>query len=214
MSAPHRLVLVDDHAMVREALAALLTESGPFEIVAQAGARHAAVAAIREHRPDLVVLDYSIPEGGALGVLEDLAREGLVTRVLVLTVHELPHYAVQVLEAGAAGFMVKSSPVEELIAALERLIQGEIYVTPGLASAVFRHTFQARRREGGLGSLSAREFELLRALARGLTLTEASETLGISTSTASTYRSRMLKKLGLRSTGELIRYAVEQGVVV
>jgi len=199
--------------MVREALAALLDDSGLFEIVAQAGSRHAAVAAIKAQRPDVVVLDYSIPEGGGLAVLEDLQLQGLATQVLVLTVHELPHYAVQVLQAGASGFMVKSSPVEELIDALQRVRKGEVYVTPRLAGEVFRATFQSKKQGGGLSSLSAREFELLRALAGGLTLTEASDQLAISTSSASTYRSRMLKKLGLRSTGELIRFAVEQGVV-
>ncbi len=208
-----RVVLVDDHAMVREALAQLLAESGCVEVVGSAADRHEAVRAVDEHAPDVLLLDYNIPGGGALPVIEHVVTEGLSTRVLVLTVHESSHYAVRVLEAGAHGFLTKSAAGEELVAALRRVHAGHVHLPPELSADVLQHLRRPRRDRLGLASLSARELEMLRLLGGGAGLGEAAEYLSISTSTASTYRARILEKLGLSNTGELIRFALEHDLV-
>jgi DNA-binding NarL/FixJ family response regulator len=208
-----RVVLIDDHAMVRQALAAVLADSQGLEVVGQGEDVDAAVKFVRAKACDVMVLDYNLPGGGALSVIEEVARRKLPTRVLILTVHDSAHYAVKVLEAGAAGYMVKSDAVEELCNAIRTVHSGAVYVSPKLSSDVLDRLRQPRRERTGLAALSDREFELLRLLARGDGLKEAAQTLSVSVSAASTYRSRILKKLNLSSTSELIRFAIENKLV-
>ena len=208
-----QVALVDDHSMVREALASILESDDRFEIVGQGSNRHDAVRITAEQQPDVLVLDYTMPGGGALPAIEDITREGSLTRILVLTVHKSIHYAVRALEAGAHGFLVKSSAVEELVEAIRVVRGGSIYITPQLSSRVLDHLLLPKRDRIGLDSLSIREFEILRILGSGAGLKEAASEMSISTSTASTYRVRLTKKLGLNTTAELIRYAMEQGLV-
>lgn len=206
------VALVDDHAMVRQALASVLAGEGLIEVVAQAKDTREAVTTAREHEPSVLVLDYNLPGGGALHVLEEVGRLELKTRVLILTVHESWHYAVRVLEAGAQGFVVKSSAVHELREAVERVHAGEIYITPQLSQRVLDHLRQPRTERAGIAALSAREFEVLRVLGSGKGIKEAALELKVSVSTASTYRARVMKKLNLSSTTDLIRFALENGI--
>jgi len=208
-----RVALIDDHAMVRQALGAVLAEIEGIEVVGMGEDVAEAVEFVRGGSCDVLVLDYNLPGGGALSVIEEVARRKLPARVLILTVHESTHYAVRVLEAGAAGFMVKSGAVEELRDAIRAVHAGEVYVSPKLSGAVLDHLRRPRRERTGVAALSDREFELLRLLARGVGLKEAAEALSVSVSAASTYRARILKKLELASTGELIRFALENGLV-
>jgi len=210
---PIRVGLVDDHAMVREALASVLEDDRGIEVVAQGESTHDAVQIIREHEPDVLLLDYNLPGGGALPALEGLARNATRTRVLILTVHASIHYAVRVLEAGAQGFMVKSSAVEELLDAIRAVHAGDIYITPTFSQRVIDELRQPKTDRVGVASLSMREFELLRFLGSGMGLKQAAQHLCISVSTASTYRARVMKKLNLSSTAELIRFALENDLV-
>ena len=209
-----RVVLVDDHTMVREALSQLLEDCGWIEVVGQAGDRSSAVEAVQQAMPDVLLLDYNIPGGGALKVIETLtANRWTKTRILVLTVHESFHYAVRVLEAGADGFAAKSDAGQELIQAIHEVWKGGLYLAPSLAREVLQHLKRPKRARVGLESLSPREFELFRILGEGKGLKEAAAAQHISVSTASTYRSRIMEKLNLSSTAELIRFALTNGVV-
>ncbi len=208
-----RVALVDDHSMVREALASILESDERLEIVGQGSNRHDAVKITTELQPDVLVLDYAMPGGGALPAIEDITREGCETRILVLTVYQSIHYAVRVLEVGAHGFLVKSCAVEELVEAIRVVQGGSIYITPQLSSRVLNHLLLPKRERVGIDALSIREFEILRILGSGAGLKEAASEMSISTSTASTYRIRLMKKLALNSTAELIRYAMEQELV-
>jgi len=210
---PIRVGLVDDHAMVREALASVIEDDGGIEVVAQGETTHDAVRIIRELEPDVLVLDYNLPGGGALPALEVLPDSATSVRVLVLTVHESIHYAVRVLEAGAQGFMVKSSAVEELLDAIRAVNAGDIYITPAFSRSVIDQLRRPKTDRVGVASLSMREFELLRLLGAGMGLKEVARHLCISVSTASTYRARVMKKLNLASTAELIRFALENDLV-
>lgn len=204
-----RVTLIDDHAMVRQALAAVLADSEGLEVVGQGEDVPGAVAAVRSGACDVLVLDYNLPGGGALSVIEEVARRKLPVRVLVLTVHESAHYAVRVLEAGASGYMVKSGAVEELCDAIAAVHAGEVYVSPKLSGAVLDSLRRPKRERTGVSALSDREFELLRLLGGGAGLKEAAAALSVSVSAASTYRARLLKKLELNSTADLIRFALE-----
>ncbi len=207
-----RVVLVDDHTIVREALSTLLCGCGWIEVVGQAGDTPQALSTVARQKPDVLVLDYSIPGGGALPVIEQVVRSRCQTRIIVLTVHESIHYAVRVLEAGAHGYVIKSSAVEELLEAIRSVRRDEVYVTPQVSHKVIHSLRRPRRDRVGVEALSAREFELLRLLGSGMSLRETSESLNISPSTASTYRTRLMSKLELASTAELIRFAIENDV--
>jgi len=207
-----RVAIVDDHAMVREALAAVLGDDDSIEVVAQGENTSAAMRIVREVRPDVLVLDYNMPGGGALPVLDLIGRSDSGVRALVLTVNESPHYAIRVIEGGARGFLVKSSAVEELLDAIGAVRRGEIYITPSLSREVIDQLRRPRGSRTGIDSLSSREFELLRLLGSGSGLKEAAAHLNISVSTASTYRARVMKKLNLATTSALIRYALENGL--
>lgn len=212
-SEPIQVALVDDHAMVTQALTAVLQDEGDFRVVARGASVKEALAILEGQGVDVLVLDYNLPDGGALRVLEEARAAGLETPVLVLTMHENPQYAVRALESGAQGFLVKSSAVEELVAAIRAVCRGELYLTPSISGSVVDRLRRARGERSGLDGLSPREFELLRLLAAGDGLKQAAYKLKIGVSTASTYRARMLEKLGLSSTTELIRYALEHGLV-
>ena len=208
-----RIALIDDHSMVRQALASILDAEADIEVVAQGGSRQEARGILSDFEIDVVVLDYHMPDGGALEVLSDLADMDRDPNVLVLTVHDSVHYALRTLDAGAHGFMIKSSAVEELVEAIHAVQRGQIYVTPKYRQEVETARERPRNEREGLSSLSDREFEILRELAAGKSLKETAYDLDIGVSTVSTYRSRILKKLGFESSSELIRFAVENGIV-
>ena len=210
---PIRVVLADDHTMVRAALARVLEDSGKICVVAQAEDGPGAIAAVRTTRPHVLVIDYSMSGSDAPEVIESLLPVVPDLKVLVLTVHENVHYAVRVLENGAHGYLVKSAAVEELVAAIEAVRLGRIYLSASVSQEVLRHMCRPRRERVGLESLSPREFDFLRIVASGKSLQDCAEDMKVSVSTASTYRSRVMEKLSLRSTAELIRFALEHDIV-
>jgi len=210
---PIRVAIVDDHAMVREALSSVLGRTSDLKVVALGGDVPEARSIVREDPPDVLVLDYNLPQGNALDVLEEVQRRAPAVRVLVLTVHESLHYAIRVLEAGASGFLVKSSAVEELVDAIRQVHAGEIYITSAVARRVLDQLRRPRQERRGVASLSTREFQLLSLLGAGMGIKEAARELKIGVSTASTYRARLMSKLSLESTVDLIRFALENKLV-
>jgi DNA-binding NarL/FixJ family response regulator len=207
-----RVVLADDHAMVREALAQLLEESG-IRVVGQAADGAEALDAVARTQPNVLVLDYTMPKLNAPPAIEALLRRWPDLKILVLTVHENIHYAVKVLESGAHGYVVKSAAVGELVEAIQAVSGGEVYVSPRVSQGVLLHLRRHKRDRVGLEALSQREFELLRVLGAGMSLKECARQLNISTSSASTYRARLMEKLNLHSTAEVIRFALENDIV-
>ena len=208
-----RVILADDHAMVREALAQILQESGCIRVVGQAADGPGAVEAAAAARPDVLVLDYSMPGLGTPEVLSSLRQRLPDLRVLVLTVHENIHYCVKALESGAHGYVVKSAAVGELVEAIKAVSAGEVYISPRVSQKVLQHLRRPKKDRVGLEALSQREFELLRVLGAGMSLKECAARLNISTSSASTYRTRLMEKLNLHSTADIIRFALENDIV-
>lgn len=213
LKTPIQVLLVDDHEMVREALARILEASGRVSIVAQAGSGDEALSLAQSAQPEVVVLDYTLQNQDAPQVAASLLKALPEVKILVLTVHENIHYAVRVLETGAHGYLIKSAAVEELVEAIETVYEGRIYLSQKISDEVLQHLRKPKRDRVGLESLSQREFDFLRLLGSGKSLQDTAKLMDITTSTASTYRSRIIEKLNLSSTADLIRYAIEHDVV-
>jgi len=209
VSEPIRVVLADDHNMVREALARILGDEAGIEVVAQARDGAEALEAVERQRPDVLVLDYSMPDHEPTRAIEGLRERHPELGVLVLTVHENVHYALRVLEAGALGYLIKSAAADELVEAIGAVRAGRIYLSSSISNEVLDRLRTPRGKRTGIESLSAREFSLLRLLGSGKTLLQSANEMNVSVSTASTYRSRILEKLSLDSTAELIRFSLE-----
>ena len=208
-----RVVLADDHRMVREALGRILDASGKINVVDHTSDGPTTLEAVRRSQPEVVVLDYSMPGQDAPALIDRLLQSSPASKILVLTVHKNYHYAIRVLESGAHGYLVKSAAVEELVDAIEKVQQGEIFLSAQISGDVLQHLRRPKRERVGLDALSQREFDLLRLLGQGMSLQQCAGQMKVSTSTASTYRARILEKLSLSTTAELIRFAVDNEIV-
>lgn len=214
-TAKIRLVLVDDHDLVREGLKRILELSGEFEVVGEAARGDEAVALYRELEPDVIVSDLSMP--GADGIDTTLALKALIpgARIMVLTMYSDEHHAARVLQAGASGFVSKDSSSEVLIGAIRQVAHGEQYIPPELTDAV--ETLLAKTHSSTpkplAARLSKRELEILRYLAAGNTNREIAKFLGISVKTVDTHRGHVLKKLALRNNADLTRFAIRHGLI-
>lgn len=207
-----KVLLADDHVVMREGLAAIIDGQDGIVVVAQADGGHSAVTLTEELHPDVLVLDFSMPDLQGPAVLTRLKAAGSTTRTLVLSTHESINYATKAMSAGALGYVVKSAALQELVEAIVTVNGGGHYVSRSLGSQVAQ-TLGAKAGPQGIDGLSQREFELLGHVGRGLSLQEAAQAMHVTESTASTYRSRLMKKLNLRNTAEIIRFAIENGVV-
>jgi len=209
---PIRVILADDHEVVRQGLAQLLGDGAGIAVVGQAGTGQALLELAAATPADVLVLDYSLPDHDGAKVTSQLRRDGSRLRIVILTVHDNVHYVLRAMDAGADGFVVKSDSVEELLRAIRRVHSGGSYVSPRLVEKVEQQQRGTKGRHVGLDKLSQREFELLRLTARGLNLQECAQQMQISESTASTYRGRMMTKLGLSNTAQVVRFALEHGI--
>lgn len=207
-----QLLLVDDHPVMRAGVRTLLAAEPDLCVVAEAASGTKAVELARELRPDLVLMDISLPELGGAEATKQIVNELPDVRVLVLSAHEDAAFARLLMSAGAGGYALKRSACDELVRAVRLVAAGETYVDPSLAPAL---ESSSARRQGPTGlpavSLSEREAEVIRLIARGHTSKEMAESLGISPRTLETYKARAMSKLNLRTRAELIRYAMRSG---
>jgi two-component system response regulator NreC len=214
-----RVLIVDDHAIVRAGLRMLINPQPDMEIVGEASEGPEALRQAREANPDVLTLDLTMPGGGGLKILERLRQACPQTRVLVLTMHEDPSYLRAALAAGASGYVAKSAVDADLLAAIRSVAQGRTFVTMNLSDIGTHqvlgdqptHTELLPRPHIKL--LSSREQEVLKLLAQGYTNQEVGTRLCLSVKTIETYRARLADKLGLRSRADLTRYALEVGLL-
>lgn len=206
-----RVMLVDDHGVLRAGLKALLDAQPDLEVVAEAGTAAAALPLVRERCPDVLVLDLTLPGGGSMPLAETLSGEG-GPKILVLTMHDDPAYVRAALAAGATGYVVKTVREQELLDAVRAVARGRVVIDLDDAAKTARvHTEIGRPGSGA--RLSERELEVLALLGRGHSNQEVAEKLDISPKTVATYRARIAEKLGLRSTAEFVRYAADNGLL-
>jgi DNA-binding NarL/FixJ family response regulator len=207
-----RVLVADDHAVVRRGLKALLGESGDIVVEGEATTAREALDQVRRRAWDVVVLDINLPDRSGLDLLPDLKRERPNLPVLVLSISAEEQFAVQALRAGAAGYLMKDSAPDELLRAVRRVVGRGRYVSPAVAErlAVW---IDGSAEKLPHETLSPREFQIFRILAAGRTVGSAAEQLCLSVKTISTYRARVLEKMNLRTNAELTLYAVRNRIV-
>jgi two-component system response regulator NreC len=205
---PIRVVIADDHSVVRRGLRQLLEAEGGFEIVAEAADIDGARRYVRGHHPDVLVLDLNMPEGSSLEAVPDIRAEFPDTQIVVLTMQNEPAYARQALSAGVLGYVLKDAADEELVEAVRRATAGDTYLNPRLGARV-----AAEPPPGPPDGLTEREVEVLRMVALGHTNNEIAKELYLSIRTVETHRAHIQQKLRLSSRSELVRYALEHGLV-
>ncbi len=208
-----RVLLADDHAMVRDGLCRVLEDTDDIVVVGQADNGLTALRLAKKTEPDVAVLDYTMPKLDGLAATQRILNLLPKTKILILTVHDNIQFAVRILEAGAHGFLLKEEAADQLITAIRDVNTGKIPISPTIMEKLTARLRRGAKDKVGLDSLSPREFELLRHLGSGKSIRESASSMCISESTASTYRSRLLEKLGLKTTGDLIRFALEKGIV-
>ena len=208
-----RILLADDHGIVRDGLRRIVEESGDIEVVAETADGREAISLAREHQPDVAVIDISMPGLDGLEVTSQLAHYLPALPVLILTMHEEDQYVVRAIRAGAKGYITKQSAPEQLVNAIRRLKEGGRYLTDAAAELLALRVAKGTRSASPLDSLSQRELQVLRRLAMGHTNREIASAYSISIKTVDTYRFRLLKKLGLRNNADLSRFAIQNNLI-
>ena len=215
MSEPIRVLIADDHAMFRSGLRALLEAESHIDVVGEAATGNEAVDQARTFRPDVVLMDLSMPGSGGLEATRRITALGLESRVLVLTVHAEEEYLVPVVQAGASGYLTKTSADRDLIEAIRIVARGEVYLPPQ-ATKLLLQEYKAAVSDPdapSLRQLSSREQEVMALTAEGYSSREIGKKLFISGKTVDTYRSRNMQKLGLTHRSELVRFALKVGLL-
>jgi two-component system invasion response regulator UvrY len=207
-----RILIADDHAIIREGLKQIISETSDMVVAEEAIDGHEALSKALKNDYDVVVLDITMPGRNGLDVLKELKKQRPELPVLVLTIHPEEQYAVRVLKAGASGYLTKESAPDELTAAIRKISQGKKYVTSSLAEKLVSD-LNVDTEKPLHNALSDREFEVMCMIATGKTVKQIGEELFLSEKTVSTYRSRILEKMGMKNNAELIHYAIKHGLV-
>ncbi len=208
-----KILIADDHSIVRAGLKQVLADTPDMTVTDEAGATEEAIRKALDGDFDVVVLDISMPGRGGLEVLKQIKSQKPKLPVLVLSMHPEEQYAMRVLKAGAAGYVTKESVTEELIDAIRKVSKGMKYVSPYLAQEIV-FALDSDTERPIEETLSDREFQVLCMIASGKTASEIAEELSLSVKTVSTYRSRILEKMRMKSNAELTNYAIKNNLVV
>jgi DNA-binding NarL/FixJ family response regulator len=210
-------MIVDDHAILRAGLRMLVNAQADMEVVFEAPDGEKAVQQVRETKPDVTLLDLTMPRVGGMKALQEIARNCRETRVLILTMHDDPAYLRSALAAGASGYLLKRAVDAELLAAIRAVHRGGIFVDPRLASVLVQDVLAKKGKKAGptqpVNILSDRELQVLRLVARGYTSAQIAKQISVGVKTVETYRSRFAEKLGLRTRSDVIRFAVQMGLL-
>lgn len=203
-----KILIADDHALLRHGLIRIIVDRYPDAEIDQASSEKQAMPLLREKEYDLILLDLSMPGKGGLEILKDIRSMGIETPVLIVSMYPEEQYAVRVLKAGASGFLNKDSAPELLIEAIHTIREGRKFISPNVAQqlATGMYTGQTER---GLSDLSDREVQVLTAIASGKSVSEIAAELSLSVHTISTYRSRIMDKLGIDNNAALTRFAID-----
>jgi two-component system, NarL family, response regulator NreC len=206
-----RILLADDHALVRQGFSMMLAAQSDMQVVGQAANGREAVELATKLLPDVAILDVTMPELNGIEATRRLAESTPRTRVLALSMHKDAVYVREILRAGARGYLLKDSSDTDLLAAVRAVAKGEGYISPGVSEAVLSD--YRRHVTDPLDLLTGREREVLQMIAEGKTNKEIATTLNLSVYTVEAHRGRLMEKLNLHSTGELVRFALRKGLI-
>lgn len=207
-----KVLIADDHAILRHGLKQIIAENDDMIVAGEAENANQAVRLARQGEFDVAVLDVTLPDRSGLDALKLLKKELPKLAVLMLSMHPEEHYALRALRAGASGYLNKQSAPAQLVSAIRQVAAGRKYVSHKLAEELAT-VFSGDLERPTHATLSDREFQTMRLLASGNTLTQAAETMSLSVKTVSVYRARLLEKMRLKNNAELTRYALEHGLV-
>jgi len=213
VTGKYRVLLVDDHTLVRQGIRALLATMDDVEVVGESGDGLEAMNAVREHRPDVVLLDIAMPGLNGLEAAARITKEFPATRILVLSMHGTEAHVAQALRAGASGYLLKGADVAEFAAAIRAVAQGGTYLTPAISKQLVAD--YVRRLDGGADEppLTGRQREILQLVAEGRSSKEIARRLDISLKTVEAHRTALMRRLGIHDVAGLVRYAVRSGLV-
>jgi two-component system response regulator NreC len=207
---PIRIVLADDHVLVRQSLKALLEREG-FQVVAEASDGQEAVRHAGSLQPDIVVMDISMPILNGLNAAREMSRSIPKTKIILLTQHDEGQYISEALDAGVKGYVLKNQVASDLLEAIRQVSRGQVYLSPGVSRGVMEAYHS--KSEKSKSSLTLRERQVLQLIAEGKSTKDVASLLGISVKTAESHRTRLMNKLDIHETASLVRYAVRQGMV-
>ncbi len=207
-----RVLLAEDHAIVRAGLREVLTDTGDIEVAGEATNGQEVLALIRGRDFDVAVLDMSMPGRSGLDLIKLVRAEKPKLRILILSMHSEQQYAVRAVKAGASGYLTKDSAADELVAAIRRIAAGGAYVSPETAERLVLDSSPGAETAPHT-LLSDREFQVLQMIAGGKSITEIAQQLSISVKTVSTHKTRLMEKMGIANQAELIRYALENNII-
>ena len=210
---PIRTLIADDHALVRAGIRALVERIKGVTVVGEAGKGSEATKLINELKPNLVLLDITMPDGSGFDVLQHVSKHFPEIRVIVLTVHEAGEYAIRALREGAAGFLPKSAASTELEQAISTVMKGEVYISPETSRKTLLEYGKGVTKRDLLATLSPRQREVLRLIAEGRTTKQIAQTLEISVKTVETHRSQLMERLDIHDVAGLVRSAIIVGLI-
>jgi len=216
MSPKYRIVIAEDHTILREGLKSLLSSSPEFETVGEAEDGREAIRCVEKLKPDLILTDLSMPRMTGMDAIREIKRRSPETKVLVLTVHKTEEYILATLQAGADGYLLKESTQAELMIAVKHVLGGKHYISPGISDKVLNGYLDGRKKlksRTTWETLTHREREILKLIAEGYKNKEIAKDLCISVKTVEKHRSNLMEKLNLHNVQALTTYAIEKGLV-
>lgn len=216
MREKQRIVIAEDHTILREGLRALLSSNPNFDIVGEAGDGRDAILCVEKLKPDLILMDLSMPRMNGMGAIKEIKRQRPETKILALTVHKTEEYILATLRAGADGYVLKDATHAELVMAVKNILSGKSYLSPGISEKVIEGYLEGRKTlksRSSWDTLTAREREILKLIGEGYKNKEIADYLCISVKTVEKHRANLMKKLDLHSASALTAFAMEKGLI-
>ena len=218
MAEQKSVIIIDDHPLFREGLKTIISRDDRFKVVGEAGSGHEGFGIAKKLKPDLVVVDISLPDQSGIQLTRDLRQLLSETKILIVSMHSKIDYIAEAFQAGATGYVVKESASERLLQGLKSVAKGDYYLDSSVSHAVVENLMKsplkaAKITDADYATLTPREQEVMRLLAEGLSSKAVAEKLFISSKTVENHRANIMSKLGLHSTIELVRYAAKLGLI-